>query len=69
MPDYVRVRDKDTGHEYSEIASVVEANPDAYTVFSENSKDHPALDHNGDPAAPVFAKESGQKAPTQKESS
>lgn len=70
MPDFVRVRDKSTGHEYTEIKSVVEANSEAYDVFSPNSKDHPALDHNGDPVPPVFASDkSGQKANTTKENS
>lgn len=70
MPDYKRVLDKDTGHEYSELASVVDSNPDAYKVLDDD-KNHPVYDHNGDPAAPVFAdpKKSGQKATTPKENS
>ena len=72
MPDYKRVLDKDTGHEYSELASVVDTNPDAYEVFDADDKDHPVYDHNGVPADPIFAdpkKKSGQKATTPKENS
>lgn len=44
MPEYLRVRDKDTGHEYSIRAEHL--NEDAHTVLKK-----PALDNHGDPAA------------------
>lgn len=74
MPEYLRVRDKATGHEYT----IPEArlNEKGHTVL-----DKPALDNHGDPAAPKFrtsvAKtveqkkkaESGQKATNKNEES
>ncbi len=45
MPlEYVRVKDKDTGHHYSELKQVVENNPDAYTILKQD-----ATNLNGDP--------------------
>ena len=72
MPDYVRVRDKDTGHEYTILAA--RFNDAAHTRI-----DKPALGRDGLPAAPkhrtTVAKkaaakkaESGHQATTQKES-
>lgn len=44
MPEYVRVKDKDTGHHYTVLAAEAEANPDAYQVLKQ-----PAVNENGDP--------------------
>lgn len=44
MPEYVRVKDKDTGHHYTVLAQEVENNPDAYQVLKQ-----PAVNANGDP--------------------
>ncbi len=45
MPlSYLRVKDKDTGAHYTELAAVVQSNPDAYQLLDE-----PAVNPNGDP--------------------
>lgn len=45
MPlDYVRVKDKDTGHHYSVLRQEAENNPDAYQVLKQD-----AVDLNGNP--------------------
>lgn len=43
MPDYVRVRDRDTGHEYTVRVDAV--HPEAHEVL----EDKPALGHDGLP--------------------
>lgn len=63
--EVVRVKDKDTGHKYTELASVVAGNPDAYQVLKQD-----AVDAAGRLIAPEFNESpapSGQKATTQKE--
>lgn len=42
--EYVRVRDKSTGHHYSVLAAEAENHPDAYQVLKQD-----AVDANGDP--------------------
>lgn len=77
MPDYsldergrevVRVKDKDTGHKYTELVSVVDGAPDAYQILKQD-----AVDAAGRPLDPEFNTESpassGQKANTEKENS
>jgi hypothetical protein len=64
--EVVRVRDKSTGHKYTELLHVVEGAPDAYQVLKQD-----AVDAAGRPLAPEFATDSpapsGQKATTKKE--
>lgn len=64
MPEYLRVTVKDTKHKLSLLKSVVEANPDAYTVLKQDATDVggeplPAEHHtdNG-PTATTTSKES-----------
>lgn len=47
MPEYVRVKDKSTGHVYTVLAREAETGPDAYEVL-----DAPAVNANGDPLPP-----------------
>lgn len=67
MPEFVRVRDNDTKHEYTVVASAVD--PEAHTVLDE-----PALDETEAPLPPKHheskqsSNKSGQKAATEKES-
>jgi hypothetical protein len=44
MPEFVRVKDKSTGHHYTVLAAEAENNPDAYQVLKQ-----PAVNENGDP--------------------
>ncbi len=62
MPDYRRVKDKDTGAHYTVLAAEVDANPDAYTVLKQD-----AVDHNGDPLPGEVPGSTGQSAATTKE--
>lgn len=63
----VRVKDKSTGHKYTELVHVVDGNPDAYQVLKQD-----AVDAAGRRLDPEFATDSpapsGQKATTEKES-
>jgi hypothetical protein len=61
MPDYVRVKDKSTGHRFTVLAAEAENNPDAYQVLKQD-----AVNVNGDPLEPEYATatNSGQKADT-----
>ena len=63
MPDYLRVRENGTGHEYSVVASAVE--PDNHKVLD----DEPAVDGNGNPLPPVESTKGGKKAASDKETS
>lgn len=69
MPEFVRVRDKDTKHEYSVVASAVD--PAAHEVLK--SKDAVHVDGTPLPMKPhvsLSSKEpSGQKADSEKEKS
>ena len=49
MPEYLRVKDKSTGHKLSVIASVA-ADEDAYQVLKQD-----AVDIAGDPLPPEYA--------------
>lgn len=67
MPTYLRVRDNETGHEFSVVESAFDA--DSTTVIDE-----PATDVNGDPLPAVEKStrsggKSGQKAASDKENS
>lgn len=44
MPEYLRVRDKETGHHYSVTRESFDANPDAWQELKQ-----PATDSAGDP--------------------
>ncbi len=57
MPEYVRVKDKDTGHKLSVPASEVENNPDAYQVLKQD-----AVDTSGLPLPPEHATTSGSSS-------
>lgn len=59
MPEheYVRVKDKSTGHKFSVIASAVD--PDAYQVLKQD-----AVDHVGDPLPPEFNESLSSKSTT-----
>lgn len=59
MPDYLRVKDKDTGAHYTVLAAEVDANPDAYQVLKQD-----AVDHNGDPLPGETPASTGQSATT-----
>lgn len=50
MPEWVRVKDKDTGHKLTVLAQELENNPDAYAELKQD-----AVDHNGDPLPPEFS--------------
>ncbi len=63
MSERVRVKDKATGHKYSELASVVEANPDAYQVLKQDAE------VNGEVVPPEFAETSEPAKTTSKENS
>lgn len=64
MPDYVRVKDKSTGHHYTVLAAVAEAKPDAFQVLKQ-----PAVNENGDPLpGEIPESTTGQSATTKKES-
>lgn len=69
MPEYIRVRDKATGHEYTVTAA-------RFDDASHTRLDRPALDAHGEPAAPKYrtsatkkaaAKKTASKAETEKE--
>lgn len=66
MPhDYVRVKDKSTGHHYTVLARVAENDPDAFQVLKQD-----AVDANGDPLPGEIPSETvGQSAATPKEKS
>lgn len=64
MPEYVRVKDKDTGHKYSALKSTVDANPDAYLVLKQD-----AVDVAGDPLPVEYADSSESSKPASKENS
>lgn len=74
MPEYVRVKQKETGHELSVPVAHLEAYPDGY---AEVKKD--AVDAAGDPLPPKYktsvsteaakSNTSGQKAASEKENS
>lgn len=53
MPEWVRVKDKSTNHKYSVVASVVDANPEAFQVLKQD-----ATDAGGDPLPPEYASKS-----------
>lgn len=61
MAEWLRVKDRDTGHKFSIQKSVVDADPDVFQVLKQD-----ALDHNGEPLPPEYADQtpapSGQKA-------
>lgn len=61
MPDYVRVKDKDTGAHYTVLAQEAEANPDAYQVLKQ-----PAVNELGDPLPGESPENTGQSAATPK---
>lgn len=66
MPrEYVRVKDKSTGHHYSVLAQEAESNPDAYQVLKQ-----PAVNELGDPLPSEIPSENtgGQSANQKKES-
>lgn len=50
QPDYVRVKDKETGHELSVPVSHYDANEDAYTLLENKA----ATDSAGDALPPKF---------------
>jgi hypothetical protein len=63
MREYVRVKDKSTGHHYSVLAQEAENNPDAYQVLKQ-----PAVNELGDPLPGEIPSETtGQSAATPKE--
>lgn len=65
MPDYVRVRDKSTGHHYTVLAQEAKVNADAYQVLKQD-----AVDHNGDPLpGEIPESTTGQSATTSKKES
>lgn len=70
MPEYVRVRDKDTGHHLSILRSQLDRRPDAYV---ELKQDATYLDGTPLPAkhktsvASAAANKTGQSADTEKE--
>lgn len=70
MPDlsgaeWVRVKDKSTGHKLSVVASVAETDPDAYQILKQD-----AVDHVGQPLPPEFndGTQSSASTTTNKES-
>lgn len=56
FPEYVRVKDKDTGHKYSVIASAVDEN--AHQVLKQ-----PAVGDDGTPLPPEHAGADTKKTP------
>lgn len=62
MPEFIRVRFKDTGTEQT-IAKPSAVDESVYTVLEED-----ATDYNGRIVPPKFNTKSGQKAATKKES-
>lgn len=73
MPNFIRVKDNDTGHEYSILEAMYDGNPAAFTKINR-----PATDSAGTPLPPkhktsVSAEsakkitQSGQKADSNKE--
>jgi hypothetical protein len=62
MPEYVRVKDKSTGHHYTVLAQEAATNPDAYQVLKQ-----PAVNENGDPLPGEIPETTGQTATTSKE--
>lgn len=70
MADYVRVRDKETGHHYTVSRDRYERTPDLWQELKQ-----PATDSAGDPLPPKFkttvsaeaAKKAGSTADTDKE--
>lgn len=67
MSEFVRAKVKDTGHKVSLRKSVVDANPDAYTVLKEDAVDHVGLPLPAEHATPKPLSSNGQKATTEKE--
>lgn len=63
-PDYVRVKEKDTGYHRTYLAA--QFDPETMTELKQ-----PAVDHNGVPLAPDYTKspsnQSGHEATTKKE--
>lgn len=59
MPDFVRVKDKTSGHRFTIVRSAAEADPDAYQILKQD-----AVDHNDQPLPPEYESPapSGQKA-------
>ena len=69
MPEYVRVRDHDTKHEYTVVASAVD--PEHQTVLKEAAVDEigvplPAKHHASAPES-LSSQKPGQQAATPKE--
>lgn len=62
MPEWVRVKDKESGHHLTVLAQEAALNPDVYQVLKQ-----PAVDHNGDPLPGVIPETSGHQATTEKE--
>lgn len=61
MPEFVRVRDNETGHEYSVAAARVAATPDLWTQVEK-----PAAHPNGDPLPPKYRTTVAKKASEKK---
>lgn len=61
-PEYVRVKDKSTGHHYTVLAAEAESNPEAYQVLKQ-----PATNVNGDPLPGEIPDTTGQSATPSKE--
>lgn len=61
MPTYVRVKDKDTGHKFSVIASAVDE--DAMQVLKQD-----AVDISGEPLPPEYAGSNTGQSAAKKES-
>ena len=61
MTEFIRVRDKNTGHEYTVSAAL--ADVDAY----ERLGDIAAIDPNGNPLPPVYAPDPEPEAPAEVE--
>lgn len=57
MPEYVRVKDKSTGHHYTVLAQEAEVNADLYQVLKQ-----PAVNENGDPLPGEIPESTGQSA-------
>lgn len=62
MPDYVRVRDKSTGHHYSVLKQEADNHPDAYQVLKQD-----AVNANGDPLPGEIPDATAAPAQTKKE--
>ena len=57
MPDFVRVRVKDSGHHITVLAQEAANNAEAYTVLKQ-----PAVNENGDPLPGEIPEPTGQTA-------